>query len=188
MIYKMAPEFDFEELGVPRIAEGIIALILAPVVLPVAAGVSNPLAQAVIKEGIKLSERVKEASAHTQEVFEDLAAEAKAELAESQVELNSGAARTQVTQGKSNVAVNIMNVMSDLNEQVRQATNGFADLQMLVPLGLSALALKQLLDKGPELEEIPWYTLAWYAFDSFKKFNDMSESQLNSHAETTSQA
>lgn len=87
----MAPEFDFEELGVPRIAEVIIALILAPVVLPVAAGVSTPLVQAVIKEGIMLSERVKEASAHTQEVFEDLAAEAKAELAEkSQVELNSG--------------------------------------------------------------------------------------------------
>jgi hypothetical protein len=59
--------------------------------------------------------------------------------------------------------------MSDLNEQVRQATNGFADLQMLLPLGLGALALKQLLDKGPELEELPWYTLAWYAFDSFKK-------------------
>jgi len=93
---------------------------------------------------------------HTQEVFEDLAADAKAELAEkSQVELNSGATRTQVTQEKSNVAVNIMNVMSDLNEQVRQATNGFADLQMLLPLGLDALALKQLLDKGPELEEIP---------------------------------
>ena len=40
-----------------------------------------------------------------------------------------------------------------------------------MPLGLGTLALGQLITKGPQLDKIPWYNLAWYAFDSFNKLN-----------------
>jgi hypothetical protein len=45
------------------------------------------------------------------------------------------------------------------------------DLRFLFPLSLSLLALRQLLVKGWQLELIPWYVLAWYAFDSFIKLH-----------------
>jgi hypothetical protein len=31
--------------------------------------------------------------------------------------------------------------------------------------------MRQLMIKGLQLEVIPWYVLAWYAFDSFLKLN-----------------
>ena len=33
------------------------------------------------------------------------------------------------------------------------------------------LAMRQLIAKGWQLELIPWYVLAWYAFDSFIKLH-----------------
>lgn len=59
---------------------------------------------------------------------------------------------------------------SALNQQV-PITNSAVDLRLLFPLGLSILALRQLILKGVQLEAIPWYVLAWYAFDSFMKLN-----------------
>lgn len=53
-----------------------------------------------------------------------------------------------------------MSAGSELNAQIRWLTNGVADLRMLLPLGLSALALRPLLDKEPQLDEVPWYTFA----------------------------
>jgi len=63
-------------------------------------------------------------------------------------------------------------------------TNGVADLRLLLPLGFGALALRQVLDKGFELEEIPWYTLAWYAFDSFVKLHNSGKLQQPSEEQT----
>lgn len=63
------------------VAIGLGALILVPAVLPVVGSVVKPLAKAAIKGGIILFEKSRELLAETQEVLEDLAAEARAELA-----------------------------------------------------------------------------------------------------------
>lgn len=70
--------------GLAGIAAGVGAAILAPVVVPLLAEVGKPLTKAAIKEGILLYEKTKEALAEVTEVFEDIVAEAKAELAEEQ--------------------------------------------------------------------------------------------------------
>ncbi|MGK7899753.1 MAG: DUF5132 domain-containing protein [Xenococcus sp. (in: cyanobacteria)] len=68
-----------EDLGIP----GVAAIVLLPVLIPVAAGkVGKPLAKATIKGGIVLYEKGKGVIAEVGETLEDLVAEAKAELAE----------------------------------------------------------------------------------------------------------
>ena len=68
-----------EDLGVP----GIAAIVMLPVLIPVAAGkVGKPLAKATIKGGIVLYEKGKGVIAEVGESLEDLIAEAKAELVE----------------------------------------------------------------------------------------------------------
>ena len=64
------------------LAIGIGSAILAPILIPILASVAKPLAKASIKGGLMLFEKGKEVVAETQEVVEDLVAEAKAELAE----------------------------------------------------------------------------------------------------------
>ncbi|MBK1989489.1 hypothetical protein A0J48_018445 [Sphaerospermopsis aphanizomenoides BCCUSP55] len=76
-----------------------------------------------------------------------------------------------ITQGKTEAATGISNAVIDLNQQVEFATNGAVDLRFLFPFGLGLLAMRQLIVKGLQLEVIPWYVLAWYAFDSFFKLN-----------------
>ncbi len=72
-----------EDLGVP----GIAAIVLLPVLVPVAAGkLGKPLAKATIKGGIVLYEKGKGVIAEVGENLEGIVAEAKAELAETQVE------------------------------------------------------------------------------------------------------
>lgn len=83
------------EGGIPAIAAGIGALILAPVVIPVLAGMGKPAAKAVIKESIKLYEKGKESLAEVGEIFEDIVAEAKAEIAEEDHSVKSNEADNQ---------------------------------------------------------------------------------------------
>jgi hypothetical protein len=64
------------------IAIGAGAVLLAPVIMPVIAGVLKPLAKNVIKGGILAYEGVKVALAETKETVEDITAEAYAEIAE----------------------------------------------------------------------------------------------------------
>jgi peptide subunit release factor 1 (eRF1) len=64
------------------LAIGIGAAILAPAVIPVVANVAKPLLKAAIKTGIIMFEKGKETVAELNEVFEDIVAEAKAEVAE----------------------------------------------------------------------------------------------------------
>lgn len=61
---------------------GVGAILLAPVVIPAAAAVIRPVAKAAIKGGFVLYQKGREAIAETVEMFEDIAAEAKAELIE----------------------------------------------------------------------------------------------------------
>ena len=83
-----------------------------------------------------------------------------------------------ITLGKSEAAAELIAEATELNQRVKRASNGAFDLRFLIPLGFSALALRQLLVKGVQLGAIPWYVLAWYAFDSFIKFHYSSEPQL----------
>jgi hypothetical protein len=76
--------FEALEAGPTGIAAGIGALILTPIVVPVLTQVGKPLTKAAIKQGILAYEKGKEFFAEATEVFEDLVAEAKAELAQDQ--------------------------------------------------------------------------------------------------------
>ncbi|MGD9331207.1 MAG: DUF5132 domain-containing protein [Desulfobacterales bacterium] len=70
-------------VNVGTLAVGAGIVFLAPVVIPVVTGILKPLAKNAIKGSLLAYERAKIATAETMESLEDLAAEAKAELAES---------------------------------------------------------------------------------------------------------
>jgi Protein of unknown function (DUF5132) len=80
----MAPKItDFvEDAGAPGIIAGIGAVLLAPIILPVVAGIGKPLAKSLIKGGILAYEKSKGAFAELGETWEDMVAEARAEIAE----------------------------------------------------------------------------------------------------------
>jgi hypothetical protein len=92
----MAPKIGdfFEEAGPSGVIAGIGAVILAPVLVPVVAGIGKPLAKSLIKGGMVLYEKSKGAIAEVGETFEDMVAEARAELAEEKqtIEVESAAA------------------------------------------------------------------------------------------------
>ena len=62
---------------------GLVAAVVAPVVLAAASGVGRPVARAAIKSGLLLLEKGRETAAELGEVFDDLVAEAEVEIAES---------------------------------------------------------------------------------------------------------
>jgi hypothetical protein len=80
-----------------------------------------------------------------------------------------------IVEGKSGVAKDLTNAISDLNQRVGQASGGVVDLRILVPLGLGTLAIHQLLRNGWQIQMVPWYVLAWYSFDSFIKLHYTSD-------------
>ncbi|MGI2907303.1 HMA2 domain-containing protein [Tolypothrix sp. VBCCA 56010] len=82
-----------------------------------------------------------------------------------------------VTEGNTEAAAGVSSAVVDLNQRVKQSTHGAIDLRFLFPLGLAGLSLRQLLNKGLQIETIPWYVLAWYAFDSFIKLHVNSQKQ-----------
>ena len=86
--------------------------------------------------------------------------------------LELGITFTDITEGNSEAAEDIKSAIINLNKRFEQATSGEVDLRFLFPLGLSILAMRQVVVKGLQLEIIPWYVLAWYAFDSFLKLNN----------------
>lgn len=75
-----------ETTGPVGLAVGIGAILLAPVLIPVVAGVGKPLLKGVIKGGISLAEKTKGMLAEVGESVEDIVAEAKAEMAENQMQ------------------------------------------------------------------------------------------------------
>lgn len=53
------------------------------------------------------------------------------------------------------------------DERVFSASSGATDLRTLLPVSLAALAVREILaGRGTA---VPWYALAWYAFESFVK-------------------
>ena len=81
----------------------------------------------------------------------------------------------RLVSSSSSAAAAVMEKATDLNQRVKTATNDAVDLRFVFPLSLGVLALRQLIVKGWQLELIPWYVLAWYAFDSFLKLNSTEE-------------
>jgi hypothetical protein len=69
-------------VNVGNLAIGAGIVLLAPVVVPVVAGILKPLAKNAIKGSLLMYEKAKVATAETMESLEDLAAEAKAEIAD----------------------------------------------------------------------------------------------------------
>jgi len=88
MSLKILPDVEelVEGLGVP----GIAAIVLLPVFVPVVAGVGKPIAKAAVKGGILLYEKGRGVISEVGETFEDIMAEARAELAEEQAETRAG--------------------------------------------------------------------------------------------------
>lgn len=62
-------------------AVGAGVVLLAPVIIPAVASVLRPVAKAVIKGGILAYENARIAVAETKETIEDIAAEARSEIA-----------------------------------------------------------------------------------------------------------
>lgn len=83
------PDDFFKGSVLAGLAVGVGAILLAPVVLPVVAALSRPIAKSAMKTGVILFERGREAAAEMTEVFEDLVAEARAELDQSRPEASS---------------------------------------------------------------------------------------------------
>lgn len=62
-------------------AIGAGVVLLAPIIIPVVVSVLKPVAKAVIKGGMLAYENARIAVAETKETFEDIAAEARSEIA-----------------------------------------------------------------------------------------------------------
>jgi len=168
--------FEAQHPEVAKFIEGIPAMLLGPLMQPIAAGLEQPLTKQVLREGIVFSERCQEAIAATQERFEDLTAEVKAELAAEHPSRSKAQARRTYQPGTgSHAAEHLTQMLFDLNEQVGWLTNNVADLRVLLSFGFAAMALRQLAVKGAELDQIPWYTFAWYAFSSFRELHRSAE-------------
>jgi hypothetical protein len=74
--------------------------------------------------------------------------------------------------GKTAVAATVTGAVARLNQRVNQLTEGSVDLRSLVPLLLGVWAIRQFFGKASSrMRIVPWYALAWYAFDTFMKLN-----------------
>ena len=84
MSIKLVPKLDevVENLGI----SGLAAIVLLPVIVPVAGQVAKPIAKAAIKGGIVLYQQGKGVIAEVGETLEDIIAEAKSELTEASTE------------------------------------------------------------------------------------------------------
>jgi hypothetical protein len=71
----------FNGFNVGSLAIGAGVVLLAPVIIPVVGSILKPLTKAIIKGGLLAYEGAKVSIAETKETFEDIAAEAKAEIA-----------------------------------------------------------------------------------------------------------
>ncbi|BAZ38069.1 hypothetical protein NIES4101_40040 [Calothrix sp. NIES-4101] len=80
----------------------------------------------------------------------------------------------------TDAAIGVSNTVIDLNQRVKQATSGQLDIRVLFPFGLGCLAIRQLIIKGLQFDVIPWYVLAWYAFDSFIKLHGTNRLETKS--------
>lgn len=184
----MTHQFNGQDNQPGNYFEEIATLLWAPVGIAAAESMEQPSVQALLKGIIVLQERGKESFAQIEEVIEDLRAEVEAELAHGQA---TGSQRETVAiprrEEDSELAQTIMQGMTDVDTRIRELTNGTVDARSLTSLFLGGFALRQLLVKGPQLDDLPWYVLAWYALDSFVKFHDRHSPLLSGETTATQQ-
>ncbi|MBE9049431.1 DUF5132 domain-containing protein [Nostocales cyanobacterium LEGE 11386] len=167
-------------IDLPEIVDSLTAIICSPLIIPVAEAVKQPVVKTTIREGMALSERLQQAIMEAEDVFANVAAEVNTYFTKERREkVDSRTTQQYLTDGKSEVAQDFLNVMSDFNSDVSRMTNGVADLRLLVPVVLGLFTIRQLLKQGLQLEEIPWYVLAWFTFDTFVKLNKEYELRLS---------
>jgi hypothetical protein len=77
--------------------------------------------------------------------------------------------RADETPGESRIAEGLAAGFRELDLRLARGTNGVLDLRTAVPLGLLALAVREVV--SGRAAAVPWYALAWYAFDSFAKLH-----------------
>lgn len=190
----MVSDFDGQEMKMSEVFTGISALLLAPVMLPVAAAIDQPLVKSTLKQALLFSSRCQEAVAIAQERLEDGFAEVRAEVEAEQKDGHTAGANSppvllprqepyhRTPTDASQVATQLQDMVNDLNAQTRWLTNGVLDLRILLSMGLGAIALRQLFLRGLRLDDIPWYVLAWYALDTFVKFHPETADLEADHA------
>jgi hypothetical protein len=79
------------------------------------------------------------------------------------------AARASMGAG-TRIARAVAIAVRQMNEDVREALGGTADLGSIFPIGLAAASAIQVSVSG-NLVAVPWYTLVWYSLRSFLSFN-----------------
>lgn len=57
-----------------------------------------------------------------------------------------------------------------VNHSVNRLSGNLLDLRTLIPLAMVLWSIRQILTERP-LARTPWYTLLWYAFGIFTRFN-----------------
>jgi hypothetical protein len=72
-------------------------------------------------------------------------------------------------------AQSLTRAIANLDKHLGHATKGLLDFRLLVPLGLGALAVVQLVRRGFQIEGAPWYILAYFAVESFTRLNKTRE-------------
>lgn len=86
--------------GILGVAAGIGAALLAPIVIPVLGQVGKPVVKTVVKEGLWLYEKGKEAMTEMSDAWEDVVAEARYEMHQSQQQ-----SATTTNTGPANIPV-----------------------------------------------------------------------------------
>ncbi|MBE9205282.1 DUF5132 domain-containing protein [Nostoc sp. LEGE 06077] len=167
----MESNFNWEKVNLPEIVDGLTAIIFSPIIVPVAEVIKQPLVQTAIQEGINLSQSYQEIVA----IITDN--ERYRRTIEEFNYRKCSTSSAYLTDYKSAIAQDLLNIMSDFNADVYKMTNRAADLRLIIPLGLGLFAMTQLIKQGLKLEYIPWYIIAWFAFDSFIKLNVSETSQ-----------
>jgi hypothetical protein len=100
------------------------------------------------------------------------------------------AAPVRVHDGGPSHLARVINVrLRLLDRRLRRATGDRVDLRTIVPIGFAGLAIREIVVNSAHLPAIPWYVLAWYAFDSYLKLQDSPTGQVtHSLIETVAQA
>ena len=73
--------------------------------------------------------------------------------------------------GPSPLARRINSVFGQMDGTLARITGRRADAKTLLPLGLAAIAVRQLGASRAQLGSVPWYILLWYSFEMYTKYN-----------------
>jgi hypothetical protein len=87
--------------------------------------------------------------------------------------------RPPVPREPSKLALAAARFFEEINEDVRSATDGQADLATLMPVGFVGLGIAEVA-ASRELPAPPWWSLFWWSFRSFLSLNDPAISAASS--------